>query len=570
MLDEFKKLLGALGRDKKSPPPVLPYQLTDDPARTDSPYRPVNPSARLDVTLDEMTVESHNPNKRSVERIRKAIADYPNQPQFYNYLAHAYTNLSQPAKALEVHRKAHEKFPGYLYARIGLAEKAQDEGDFEEQQRLLGETMRLEDLYPERKIFQKSEVVNYYTAAGIYHANLLDFERAEEALSIVNFIDEKSLAAEVLGMTILSKQMMRGQENIARMNRNQISLEAREFSYENQTDTPPAFHHAEMDWLYEHDTVLPPDKVRAILALPRETLLEDLEAVLQDGIRRFDYFNSQDWDGKTNTFLYHAIILLGELRAVESLPAVLDQLRQGDEYLEYWFADWLDDLFQTPLYHMGREQLDMIQDFLQEPYIEAHFKSQAAQVLELVGLLEPERLEEVEGKYRDIIQYFLDHADDQTLLDTDLLAFLISDAIGLRLQGLEPLAREVYDRELATYGIMGEWEDVENEFAEDTFKGNKLAWYYGDAFKQYKHLQKMQERIAERDRQAAERLAAESRYKISSRSSPNSWTPDEPLRVEKIGRNERVTVKYLDGTVKKDVKYKSVEDDVVAGKAVLV
>lgn len=570
MFDDFKKMMSTLGRDKKSPPPVLPYQLTDDPARTDSPYRPINPSARLDVTLDEMTVESHNPNKRTVQRIKQAIADYPNQAQFYNYLANAYAKLNQPAKSLEAHRKAHEKFPGYLYARIGLAEKAQDNADFEEQRRLLGESMRLEDLYPDRKIFQNAEVINYYTAAGIYHANLFDFERAKEALSIVNFIDEESLAAEVLGMTIMSKQMMRGQENIAHMNRNQISLEDREFSYENQTDTPPAFHHAEMDWLYEHDTVLPPDRVRAILALPRETLLEDLEAVLQDGIRRFDYFNSQDWDGKTNTFLYHAIILLGELRAAESLPAVLDQLRQGDEYLEYWFADWLDDLFQTPLYHMGREKLDKIQDFLQEPYIEAHFKNQAAQVFELVGLLEPERLEEVEQRYRDIIQYFLDHADDETLLDTDVLAFLISDAIGLRLQNLEPLAKEVYDRELATYGIMGEWEDVEKEFAEDSYGGNKLAWYYGDAFKQYEHLQKMVDDIKERDRQAAERMAAEPRPKVSSRNSPNSWTPDEPIRVEKIGRNERVTVKYLDGTVKKDIKYKSVEDDVAAGKAVLV
>jgi preprotein translocase subunit SecA len=35
-----------------------------------------------------------------------------------------------------------------------------------------------------------------------------------------------------------------------------------------------------------------------------------------------------------------------------------------------------------------------------------------------------------------------------------------------------------------------------------------------------------------------------------------------PVKVEKvIGRNDRITVKYLDGSIKKDVKYKSVEDD---------
>ena len=289
--------------------------------------------------------------------------------------------------------------------------------------------------------------------------------------------------------------------------------------------------------------------------------------MLEDGIRRFEYFGSQAWDGRTHTFLYHALILLGELRASESLPAVLNQLRQGEEYLEYWFSGWLDDIFQTPIYHAGRERLDVIQDFLQEPHIEAHYKNQAAQALELVGLLEPERLEEVQERYRDIIQYFLDHADDETLLDTDFLAFLIGDVIGLRLMELEPLAKEVYDRELATYGVMGEWEEVGEQFADNPYGGSELDYYFGDAFKQYEQLQESIDNIRERERKEAERMAAESRKVAASRASPKS---DEPIRIEKIGRNERVTVKYHDGTVKKDVKYKSVEDDVAAGKAVLM
>lgn len=44
-----------------------------------------------------------------------------------------------------------------------------------------------------------------------------------------------------------------------------------------------------------------------------------------------------------------------------------------------------------------------------------------------------------------------------------------------------------------------------------------------------------------------------------------------PARNQKIAdRNQRVSVQYKDGTVKRDVKYKHVEDDVMAGKAVLV
>ena len=43
-----------------------------------------------------------------------------------------------------------------------------------------------------------------------------------------------------------------------------------------------------------------------------------------------------------------------------------------------------------------------------------------------------------------------------------------------------------------------------------------------------------------------------------------------PIRNAKVDRNARVTVQYIDGTVKKDVKYKSVEADIMSGKAMLV
>jgi len=44
-----------------------------------------------------------------------------------------------------------------------------------------------------------------------------------------------------------------------------------------------------------------------------------------------------------------------------------------------------------------------------------------------------------------------------------------------------------------------------------------------------------------------------------------------PIRSQKIAnRNERVTVQYQDGTIKKDVKFKMVEEDVASGKCMLL
>jgi len=44
----------------------------------------------------------------------------------------------------------------------------------------------------------------------------------------------------------------------------------------------------------------------------------------------------------------------------------------------------------------------------------------------------------------------------------------------------------------------------------------------------------------------------------------------EPIRAVKVDRNARVSVQYTDGSVKRDVKYKTIENDLMSGKAMLV
>ncbi|HSY62233.1 MAG TPA: hypothetical protein VK796_10170, partial [Cytophaga sp.] len=45
----------------------------------------------------------------------------------------------------------------------------------------------------------------------------------------------------------------------------------------------------------------------------------------------------------------------------------------------------------------------------------------------------------------------------------------------------------------------------------------------------------------------------------------------EPIRSQKVAnRNDKVSVQYMDGSVKRDVKYKAVEDDLINNKCVLI
>jgi preprotein translocase subunit SecA len=57
-------------------------------------------------------------------------------------------------------------------------------------------------------------------------------------------------------------------------------------------------------------------------------------------------------------------------------------------------------------------------------------------------------------------------------------------------------------------------------------------------------------------------------YHDPSTPSVERAAPRQAIKI--ADRNQRVTVQYIDGTIKEDVKYKTVEQDVDAGRAVVI
>ena len=77
-----------------------------------------------------------------------------------------------------------------------------------------------------------------------------------------------------------------------------------------------------------------------------------------------------------------------------------------------------------------------------------------------------------------------------------------------------------------------------------------------------------------RSKQKLNETKEESRSLLAGKTDTRNRPPQEksaPVKSEKIfGRNERVTVQYTDGTVKEDVKYKAVEEDIKSNKCVVL
>jgi tetratricopeptide (TPR) repeat protein len=108
-----------------------------------------------------------------IPELLKLIEGYPHIPLFYNYLSNAYLLIGDMSKAEETIVECYNKFPEYLFAKVGYANVLLKKGEGEKVPDIFEDKTNLRDLYPERDVFHISEfiaftdtVVRYFLFAG--------------------------------------------------------------------------------------------------------------------------------------------------------------------------------------------------------------------------------------------------------------------------------------------------------------------------------------------------------------------------------------------------------------------
>jgi hypothetical protein len=221
---------------------------------------------------------------------------------------------------------------------------------------------------------------------------------------------------------------------------------------EKQTVENPVFVHHEIYSLYEFDLSIPHVFFENILVLPRETVIADLEHVILDGIYRYHYFEQLQKCGTIGedrlTFPLHAIFLLSELRASESLNIILKFLSLDAEFLVFWLGDHKTETLYEPLYYLGENQLDLLKLFMYKPNVDPYIKTSVLTAVQQVYFYQPHRKNEVISWYRDILNFYISKISDPAINDSELLAFIIADIVNLHdkrlLAGIEQLFQITY------------------------------------------------------------------------------------------------------------------------------
>ena len=445
----------------------LPYKISHTPIEYISPEK--------EALFYNLREQARKGKRGIIEKLLKNIKKYPHETSLKNYLYVAYTIKGRHDAALKTLHQTIKLHPDYLFVKLNLAEEYIKEEKYEKVPELLGEKMELEVLYPDQEVFHVTEVVSFFSTTALYFMGIGELEEAERRLKVIGEVEPDNPHADFLMKKLAAARLMKMMEKMKKDQQATIEVESFPTVEYEATTEPPALRHEISRKLYQHsETDFPEDLIASIMALPKESLIQDLEVIVLDAIKRVDWFqdNYTTYNESEQVFQTHAIYFLAALEASESLPVIFDLLRQGEEFLTYWFGDELENIFKISLYWLGRNNLSELKDFVLKP--DLYWAARLSVVLAVAQIAhhQPEREEEVIDWFKDVFQYHLDHPDKKGIIDTHFIAWSVSQFAKLEVSEEIPLIQKLWDKKWIPEHILGDFEIIRADMVRPKPKHN--------------------------------------------------------------------------------------------------
>ena len=157
----------------------------------------------------------------------------------------------------------------------------------------MGDLMEIHDLYPERKVFHVSEVMAFNKLAVAYFSAVGNLEAAESRFEMMEKIDAEHPDTAQAERHLLPARFKAGAEKLKEEKKTRRKVKTRTYDKSIQTSKEPEFNHPEIQKLYKNGMRIDHQIIKEILGLPRASLIDDLETILEDVVRRYEYFEKR-------------------------------------------------------------------------------------------------------------------------------------------------------------------------------------------------------------------------------------------------------------------------------------
>ncbi len=445
----------------------------------------------IQSALQSLQKKVQGRQKNVVPELLRYIDKYPRIPQFHNLLSVEYSMQGHLEKARELNNYILSEHPDYLIAKLNLANEYISKKQYDKVPGILGEAMELKALYPSRNEFHISEVTSFLQTAIEYFTGIADIQAIEIRVDILKKINNefRIIPAEEIhriehNLSII--QMKVALEQLEEEKAKSRQVEAIPVEVVEPTSEKPIFTHAIMEQLYCNSLRINPELLKDILSLPRESLIADLHKIIYDSIARFRYIEEEtEWSPVTHEYLTHAVSLLTELTSEESLEPLLDLLRQDDDFIEFWFSDSLFDILWELLFISGKNKLIELRKFLFEPNHSSYNRAIISETVVQMVLHEPERRVEIIQWYKEILDEILRRKKDETIIDTEWIAFLVSDLIEIKAKELSEAVKDLFYHDMVSDYITGSFASVLDDFNSDQDFSSAKTDFFKNIFEKY-------------------------------------------------------------------------------------
>lgn len=454
----------------------MPSYSTDPKAiSADIRALPINYDAQPDPELSaadekisaDLFYQAQTGSSQAIKRLKRLIGKYPNVPSLKNNLVVAYRSAGKQGQADLLNGEIITQHPDYLFGQLDHALNLLHNEQPAQVPEILGPSLRLADLYPDRDVFHHSEIKGYYNAVAHFH---LAHDRGHIAIVIHDTLadlvgaDDPSLK-QLLALayrtnldSMLSRMKIDGDHAI------HVEVAAASVP---KSRIRPDFQHPIVEAFYEYAFSLPADIIAEVMTLPRETLIQDLEAVLRDAIANHAFYalevEEEERDWEELCFPAHAIGFLGEIKAVGSLPLVLEFLSSHPDALELWFGDGIISDLWLPLYHLIEAQPSSVLPWMLTPGIPANSREAVANAVARIAIHQPDRRPEVLAWFRDVLEALLASPQADNILDTRLTSSMVGLLMDLGAPELIPLATALCEKKYIAHTHIGEPDDIVRE-----------------------------------------------------------------------------------------------------------
>lgn len=209
------------------------------------------------------------------------------------------------------------------------------------------------------------------------------------------------------------------------------------------------------------------EQIDYLLALPADSVREDLHSLimLQIGLQWGKSGKALDSKGINWPTVSNSLTFLTQIGTVEeTLPIILEVLRQSEDFLEFNFGDIPNILLSPAIYSLCKERPSLLMPFLLEKGPDARGKIQVLELLEYMAQNLPELREELVEMAKTLLEEYSKDLPSRTICDGTVVAFAIGIPLALKATELQPLVEVLYATELVDESIYGHIDNIQDYF----------------------------------------------------------------------------------------------------------